>query len=36
LAEGSEDADMLLVGMILLGLATFAAMSAFIELCDWV
>jgi hypothetical protein len=34
LAGRSEDTDMLLVGMILLGLATFAAMWAFIELCD--
>jgi len=27
---------MLLMGMILLGLATFVAMLAFIRFCDWV
>jgi len=27
---------MLLLGMIVLGLATFGALWAFIELCDWV
>jgi hypothetical protein len=27
---------MLTVGMIVLGLVTFAAMAAFVTLCDWV
>jgi hypothetical protein len=28
--------NMLLLGMVVLGLVTFAAMWAFIDLCDWV
>jgi hypothetical protein len=31
-AKGSS--DVLLLGMIVLGLASFAAMLAFVELCD--
>jgi len=27
---------MLLLGMIVLGLVVFAAMLAFVDLCDWV
>jgi hypothetical protein len=34
-AERSEEnTKMLLLGMILLGLATFAAMLAFVHMCD--
>ncbi len=29
-----ETLDMLLLGMVLLGLASFAAMLAFVHLCD--
>jgi hypothetical protein len=28
--------DVLLLGLIVLGLASFGAMFAFIKLCDWV
>jgi hypothetical protein len=33
-AGGKGRADVLILGMIVLGLASFAAMLAFVELCD--
>ena len=36
LRRKSRRRNMLLLGMIVLGLAVFVAMLAFVELCDWV